>query len=772
MALSIEPVALHEATRQRYLSYALSVITSRALPDVRDGLKPVQRRILYAMYNNLHLTPDARFRKSAAIVGEVMAKYHPHGDQSIYDTMVRMAQPFSLLHPMVDGQGNFGSLDGDPPAAYRYTEAKLRKIAVELLSELKKQTVAFRPNYDGQSFEPVVLPARFPQLLVNGCEGIAVGMATRIPPHNLREIIDATVLLIDEPEADNAQLCRKVRGPDFPIGGQILNSPDELRKIYETGGGAVTVRGEWTTEKRGRRTWALISSIPYGVNKAKLIERIGDQIITKKLPQVTDVRDESTDDIRIALELRRPEDAAPAMAFLCKHTALQQHYHVNLTCLIPTENPEVAAPAKLDLHDVLTHWIAFRRDTVRRRFEYELHHLLERIHILQGFEVIFDMLDEAIRIIRRSEGRRDAAEKLMDFFDLDDIQADAILQLRLYKIAKLEILAIKKELAEIRAEAARIRAILSSEIELMSVIREELLEIRKEYGTRRRTAVGLDEEEAALEYSEADYIIAEDTFVIVTRDGWFKRQSSFTDISKIRIRDGDTISNLFRSSTREMVTFTTDQGGAYTVRVDDIPATTGHGEPIQARFKFAPAERIVGVITHDPRNHPPRGEGDNPERYGIAVTFQGRGVRFPLTSHTELSTKSGRRYIRLESGDAVVAAYACGPDDHVSLATEGGNMLTYPTNDLKALSGVGKGVMAIKLNPGDRVLAFELTRELYKGATVLTTRKREESARPSKHAGTRGGKGSAVLRRGSFIQWLQKPRIDLPKDDSGPQGGK
>jgi len=772
MALSIEPVALHEATRQRYLSYALSVITSRALPDVRDGLKPVQRRILYAMYTNLHLTPDSRFRKSAAIVGEVMAKYHPHGDQSIYDTMVRMAQSFSLLHPMVDGQGNFGSLDGDPPAAYRYTEAKLRKIAVELLSELKKQTVAFRPNYDGQSFEPVVLPARFPQLLINGCEGIAVGMATRIPPHNLREIIDATVLLIDNPEADNAQLCRKVRGPDFPVGGQMLNSAEELRNIYETGGGSVTVRGEWTTEKRGRRTWVLISSIPYGVNKAKLIEQIGEHIITKKLPQITDVRDESTDDIRIALELRRPEDTAPAMAYLFKRTSLQQNYHVNLTCLIPTENPEVAAPAKLDLHGVLSHWIAFRRDTVRRRFEYELHNLLERLHVLLGFEVIFDMLDEAIRIIRRSEGRRDASEKLMDFFDLDDIQADAILQLRLYKLAKLEILAIKKELGEIRAEAARIRAILGSEVELMSVIKEELAGIRKEYGTRRRTAVGLDEEETVIEYSEADYIIAEDTFVIVTRDGWFKRQSSFTDINKIRTRDGDAISNLFRSSTREMVTFTTDQGGAYTVRVDDVPATTGYGEPIQARFKFAPGERIVGVITHDPRNHPEKGGGDNPERFGAAVTLQGRGLRFPLTPHTEISTKSGRRFIRLEKGDAVVAAYACGHHDHVSLATEGGNMLTYPCNDLKALSGVGKGVMAIKLNPGDQVLAFELTRELYKGATVLTTRKREESARPSKHAGTRGGKGAAVLRRGSFIKWLQKPRIDIPQDDSSSQGGK
>ena len=766
MHTSIQPVALHEATRRRYLSYALSVITSRALPDVRDGLKPVQRRILYAMYTNLRLGPEARYRKSAAIVGEVMAKYHPHGDQAIYEAMVRMAQPFSLLHPFVDGQGNFGSLDGDPPAAYRYTEAKLRKIAVELLGELRQQTVPFRPNYDGQSFEPVVLPARFPQLLVNGCEGIAVGMATRIPPHNLREIIDATVRLIDDPDADNRALCRKVKGPDFPTGGRILDGPEALRAVYETGAGPVTVQGEWDTERRGRKTWIVVRSIPYGVNKASLIERIGGLILARKLPQLQDIRDESTDDVRIAMELRRPEDAPAAMAFLYKHTPLRQRYHVNLTCLVPTDNPEVGSPERLDLRGVLGHWIRFRRGTVRRRFEYELHHLRERIHVLEGLEIIFDLLDEAIRIIRRSEGRRDAAEQLMDRFDLDDSQVDAILQLRLYKLARLEILQIRKELAEARAEAARIEAILASERELMGVIREELLAIRKAYGTRRRTAVGLAEGER-LEYSEADYIVAEDTFVIVTRDGWFKRQSSFTDVDKIRTREGDAIAHLFRASTRSMVSFLTDRGGAYTIRVDDVPATTGYGDPIQARFKFAAGEKIVGVISHDPRNLPPAPEGPDSDRYGAAVSLRGKGLRFPLEAHGEPSTKGGRRYMRLEDGDAVLAAYACRPDDHVSLATAGGNMLTYPAAELKALTGVGKGVMAIKLREGDRVLAFELTREYYGGATVITTRGREETARPSKHAGPRGGKGAAVIRRGGFERWVRRPRIELPEGSGG-----
>jgi DNA gyrase subunit A len=384
MTDQVQSVALHEAASRRYLSYALSVITSRALPDVRDGLKPVQRRILYAMSHNLHLRPDARHRKSAAIVGEVMAKYHPHGDQSIYDAMVRLAQPFSQLHMLVDGQGNFGSLDGDPPAAMRYTEAKLRPLAMELLEELGQHTVDLRPNYDGQYFEPVVLPARFPQLLVNGCEGIAVGMATRVPPHNLREVLDACVLLIDDPEAPLEKVCRKVRGPDFPTGGELLNSAEELREIYATGQGSVTVRGSAVPERQGKKALLILTSIPYAQNKADLVKRIGELISERALPQLLDVRDESTDDVRVVLELRRPEDEGPALAYLYKHTPLQQRYHINLTALVPTDNAEVCVPARLNLRDLLKHWLTFRLLTVRRRFEHELRKLREAIHILEA----------------------------------------------------------------------------------------------------------------------------------------------------------------------------------------------------------------------------------------------------------------------------------------------------------------------------------------------------------------------------------------------------
>ena len=769
----VTPVPLHKAAQRRYLSYALSVITSRALPDVRDGLKPVQRRILYAMLHNLHLRPEGRYRKSAAVVGEVMAKYHPHGDQSIYDAMVRMAQPFSLLHPMVDGQGNFGSLDGDNAAAMRYTECKLRPIAMELLEELGKQTVEYRPNYDGQIFEPVVLPARFPQLLVNGVEGIAVGMATKIPPHNLREVIGAAVRLIEDPTLSVAQLCRTLKGPDFPTGGRVLTSREELRAIYETGQGKITLRGEYTTEKVGRKNYVVISSIPYAQNKAVLIERIGQLVIQRKVPQLLDVRDESTEDVRIVLELRRAEDVGPAMAYLFKHTPLQQNFHVNLTVLVPTDNADVAAPARLDLRSVLWYWLNFRQDTVRRRFDYDLRKLQERIHVLEALEAIFDCLDEAIVIIRASEGKRDAAEKLMERFDLDDVQADAILQLRLYKLARLEILLIREELGEKRTEAARIQAILESEEELWRVVKEELQLVAKTYGKRRITTLGEIEELET--YDEDAYIVAEDAVVIVTREGWFKRQGRVTALDRVRIKEGDSIGWALKSSTRATICFLTDRGVAYTMRVDDVPATTGYGEPVQAYFKFAPGERLVGVVGFDKRIRPeaPKGtmglfDDEVPPPHIVAVSKLGRGVRIALSTFEEPSNKSGRRFMKVSGkGDGVVAALASDATEHVSIATRKGRMLVYPAAEINTVRGSGKGVLAIKLNTDDSVLAFELTSDKFGGATVTTTQGRQETARLSKHLGKRADRGSVVLRRGGFSAWLQQPTVQLGPAEEG-----
>jgi DNA gyrase subunit A len=381
----VEQVPLHRATSERYLSYALSVITSRALPDVRDGLKPVQRRILYTMYADMNAVASGRYRKCAAVVGEVMGKYHPHGDASIYESLARMAQDFSLRALLIDGQGNFGSLDGDPPAAPRYTECKLRPLAEELVSEIKKDTVPFRPSYDAQNMEPVVLPAQFPQLLVNGCEGIAVGMATKIPPHNLGEVIDAAMALIDDRELTIADLLKHIQGPDFPTGGHVLASPDELRAIYESGQGTLKVRATWKNDKEGRRRQVVVDSIPYGQNKSKIVEHIGEEVRLKRLPQVVDVRDESTDVVRIVLELKADASAEAVMAYLFKRTQLQGTWAVNMTALVPgvsADGAEIPVPARLDLKSMLVHWIDFRRDTVRRRYQFDLNALRERIHIL------------------------------------------------------------------------------------------------------------------------------------------------------------------------------------------------------------------------------------------------------------------------------------------------------------------------------------------------------------------------------------------------------
>lgn len=765
----VEPVALHLATRQRYLNYALSVITARALPDVRDGLKPVQRRILYAMHHNLSLGPDKRYRKSAAVVGEVMAKYHPHGDSSIYEAMVRMAQPFSLRHPLVDGQGNFGSMDGDSAAAMRYTECRLRHIAVELLAEIGQRTVDFRANYDGQHREPVVLPARFPQLLVNGSEGIAVGMATRIPPHNLREVIDAAVLLIDEPEADVPRLCRKLKGPDFPTGGAILNTRDELRKVYETGRGSVSLRGKWEYEKVGRKHLIIITAIPFAVNKATMVEKIGGLIADRKVPQLVDVRDESTEDVRVVLELRKPQDQEAAMAFICKHTPLQINFPVNLTCLVPSDVPGLpSVPLRADLREILRYWLDFRYATVEKRFRYELEKLRERIHILEGFAILFDALDEAIALIRASEGRRDAHERLIERFDLSDAQTEKILEMQLYRLTRGLILAMLDELESLRQQAAAIEAILASPSELWRVVKEELKEVRKQYGEPRRTTI-LGESAEELEFNEADYIVAEDTFLIVTRDGWIKRQGSFTDIERIRTREGDSVGWLSIGNTKASVTFVTDLGGAYTMRLDDVPATTGYGEPIQRHFKFADGERVVGVAMHDPRALPAKPSQlaltsitDAAPPHLVAVTRAGRIIRSCLSLFQPVSNRTGRRYARPgKSPDGLVSAWVSDGSEQVSIATEQGRALTFPVGQANVLKGAGKGVIAIKLESTDRVIAFMLSRDRMEGCLVTTSNGRDEVIRPNKFEASRAGKGRAVLRRGRFVSWQQ----DVHRDD-------
>ncbi|MGL4555583.1 MAG: DNA gyrase subunit A, partial [Gemmataceae bacterium] len=424
MAETITPVSLRQETEDRYLTYAMSVITSRALPDVRDGLKPVQRRILYTMYHDLRLTFDGRPRKCAKICGDVIGNYHPHGQIAAYEALVRMAQNWVLRVPLVLGQGNFGSVDGDPPAAERYTEARMTAVGEALMGELTQDTVSMRPNYDNTREEPVVLPAQFPNLLVNGSSGIAVGLATNIPPHNLGETCRAAILLIDSPEATTAQLMEKVKGPDFPLGGKVITDRATLRKIYEDGHGTIKIQAEWHEETPGNKQFIIITSIPYGVDKGKLEELIGGFIADRRLPQLIGLVNETNEKegMRIALEVKKGTDANHVMAYLYKHTQLQDTFPVNLTCLVPDRNQaneEVVRPRRLGLKEVLRHYLDFRLVTVRKRFDYELRVLRRRIHILEGFRIIFNALDEAIKIIRNSLGKKDAAEKLIKRFELD-----------------------------------------------------------------------------------------------------------------------------------------------------------------------------------------------------------------------------------------------------------------------------------------------------------------------------------------------------------------
>jgi DNA gyrase subunit A len=769
----VDVIPLHQTTRERYLNYALSVITSRALPDIRDGLKPVQRRILYAMYTNLRLYPDGRHRKSATVVGEVMGKYHPHGDSAIYDAMVRMAQHFSLRAPLVDGHGNFGSIDGDSPAAMRYTEAKLQPLAMEILEEIRKNTVEFRPNFDGSLFEPVVLPARFPNLLVNGASGIAVGMATNIPPHNLKEVVDALEYLVDHPQATVAELVpRFIKGPDFPTGAAILNSEAEIVRVYENGEGPIELRGQYHTETEKGKTLIIIHSIPYGVSKADLVEKIAEHVMKESVPQIIDVRDESTDEMRVVLELRRGADPDAAMAYLYRHTPLQLRFHVNMTCLVPTDNPEVGAPRKVDLGTVLRHFLDFRMDVLVRRLRYELDQLEKRIHILRGFEKIFDALDEAIRLIRSSRDKRDAAEKLMARFELDEVQTDAVLETKLYKLARLEIDSIRKELEEKERMAAELRTLLADEGARWRIIKKELAELRERFGDERRSYI-----EGPVEvrtYSAEDYIVNEDVYVIVTRDGWLKRQRSYTDIANIRVREGDAVTHVLGGSTRAMLGIFTNFGRAYTLRIDQLLSTSGHGEPVQKHFEFSNAERIVGVVSFDQRVLPEPAPlpADSPDLFGgdgmpdedpdgphiVAVTSGGQGLRIPVSNFIEQSTRNGRLYARLRDKDRVLAAYVASGTENACLASKLGHVLIFPVAQIPVVKNAAQGVIAMKLAKGDEILGFVLSTAAREGLEIETSRGRKEIVRTTKfEVSNRGNKGKCIIQRGQISRVNQQP---------------
>ncbi|HTJ46746.1 MAG TPA: DNA topoisomerase IV subunit A [Kofleriaceae bacterium] len=728
---------LQTEIRRRYLNYALSVITSRALPDVRDGLKPVQRRILYAMLNDEHLRPDTKYRKSAKVVGTVIGKYHPHGDTAVYDAMVRMAQDFSLRVPLVDGSGNFGSLDGDAPAAYRYTECRLAPPAMDLLRELDQDTVEMRANYDGTSEEPTVLPARFPNLLVNGSTGIAVGMATNIPPHNLGEVVKALIALAEKPSIPLFNLLTHIKGPDFPTGGQILNSKTELQEIYETGQGSVRLRGEYKLEERKRGGQDIvITSIPYALTKASVVERIAEVIVSRKLPHLVDVRDESTNDVRIVLEIKRDADPALVMAYLYKNTPLQLNFNVNLTCLVPGKDGAPPQPNRMGLKEVLQHFLDFRFEVTRKRFEHELRKLEERIHILEGFATIFDALDEVIKIIRKSDGKQDAAQKIMARFKLDEIQVEAILELKLYKLARLEILVIRQELEEKEKEAKRIRGILKDEDKMQKEVLGDLQAVAAQLDSKRRTKVGGVGEEQ--EFDADAFIVEEDANVVVTRDGWIKRVRELKDPSSTRTREGDEVIYVLPGSTKEKVIFFSNRGSAYVMKIVDIAATAGYGDPASKYFKFGDGEKIVYAMTLDPR-------APIPETL-LAITKRGFGLRFAMAAHTEITTRAGRRFAKPQEGDEVIGVAPCTDADLIILATREAHVLTCKVEEIAKLEGPGRGVTVIKTDDDDAVIGFAIGGK----GTVLAVEKggkREDQTINPKEASARGGKGRQISKR-------------------------
>ena len=781
--LGHQRVALREAAQTRYLNYSLSVITSRALPDVRDGLKPVQRRILYAM-SLLRITPDAKPRKCAFVCGNVTGNYHPHGETAVYDALVRMAQPWVMRHRLVDGHGNFGSMDGDNAAALRYTECRLAPAAAALLEDLGNRTVAFRANYDGTKSEPVVLPAKLPNLLVNGAAGIAVGMATNIPPHNLGEVCKALLKLLKDPEIKDYQLVANdaVQGPDFPTGGQVINTKEELREIYRTGQGSVRVRG---TTKKGDSTRTSktlqITSIPYGVNKATLVERISDIVVSSKMPLLQDVCDLSTDEVRIDLILKKDADEAKVLAYLYKHTPLQTNFNVNMTCLVPTENPEVGQPDRLGLKEILWHFLHFRLEVVTRRLTNELEALTKRIHILEGFVLVFDALDEIIRIIRRSEGKQDAAKKIMKRFPadeggLDEEQTDAILELKLYRLAKLEINLIQDELNAKQKRARQIKKLLKEDTAdtnasgRWQIVRDEINQLLTDFGKtpegKRRTKI--ETIDAEPEYSAEDFIIAEDCHVLITKDGWVKRQKQIADPSKSRLREGDDVLACVAGSTRATVAFFSSYGVCYTTRFIDIPASTGYGEPIQKLFKLKDGERIVTALSMDPRitsdvEEDPKRPDDCPLTHGFAASSNGFALRFCLAAFVEPSTRSGRRYARPGADHEVVGVTPIAGDETILAVTAACRAMICPADEVNYLSGPGKGVMLIKLGKGDRLLGFKASDGDRDLLTVQTNRGAKKTISTAKYRTTsRGGKGTEIQKNGKISKILTPPPAAPP----------
>lgn len=769
--MATQTTSLKQESRDRYLTYALSVVSGRALPDVRDGLKPVQRRILYAMLQNLNLKPSGSHRKSAAVVGEVLARFHPHGDIACYEAMVRMAQDFSLRYPLVDGQGNFGSLDGDNAAAYRYTEAKLRELALEVIGEIDQETVPFRDNFDATVVEPIVLPSRVPNLLVNGATGIAVGMATSIPPHNLRDTIKALIELSRDPELSTSKLTGIIKGPDFPTGCNILNTQKELVEMYETGRGSVRMRGEWEVEEQARgKQVIVVTSIPYAVNKSTLVERIAGLIVDRKVPQLVDVRDESTNEVRVVLELAAGADAEVAMAYLFKNTPLESNFPVNLTALVPTGEGASTRPELLSLKGCLQQFLGFREEVTEKRLVFERKQLLERIHILEGLVIIYDALDEAIKIVRKSDGRSDAAERLRERFKLSEIQSFAVVDMRIYQLSRTNIDEIRSELAEKQKRVKEIDRILKSKEAIQDIVRKDLEAISEKFGDKRRSK--LIKDNVDIEFDEAAYVVQEDVHVVVSVDGWVKRIRRSNDLSSTRMREGDSILAAHALTTLDSVALFTSFGTLFVLKVSDVPASSGYGTPIQKILKFKDGERIVssyGIPAEGSSPAPQSGkQGDLPlggaatSALGadrvlkegdtlVLVGHQGTGYALTLTEVSE-TKRIGRRVMKLRDGEFMAAAEPLA--QMVVFITRDGSGLAIDKGEIPVRDSAAVGVSLMGVREGDAIVACCGVRSAkMKGTLNLTLKSGKVKDVPLSEVtkGHRALKGTKVYSREDIV---------------------
>lgn len=692
------PVDIKHEMKKCYIDYAMSVIVGRALPDVRDGLKPVHRRILYSMHE-LGLTPDKGYRKCARIVGDVLGKYHPHGDVSVYDALVRMAQDFSIRNQLVDGHGNFGSVDGDSAAAMRYTEAKMAKITVEMLRDINKETVDFGPNFDGEEQEPLVLPSRFPNLLVNGSTGIAVGMATNIPPHNLGEVIDGINLLIENPEVSILELMTLIKGPDFPTAGMIMGS-NGIREAYETGRGKVIVRAKAEIEEEKGRHKIIITEIPYMVNKAKLIENIAELVKDKKIEGISDLNDESDrEGMRIVIEIKRDANANIVLNQLYKHTTLQDTFGIIMLALVDNE------PVILNLKEILKHYLEFQKQVIRRRSQFDLDKALARAHILEGFRIALDHIDEVIRLIRASKTTEEARNSLMTSFSLSERQAQAILDMRLQRLTGLEREKIEEEYNELLKLISYLREILEKEELVLSIIKEELTEIKRKYADERRTSIEIDENEINIE----DLIQEQNVAVTLTRSGYIKRIAADTysaqrrggkGIQAMTTKEDDIVEHIFITSTHNHILFFTNLGRVYRLKGYEIPdaGRVAKGTNIINLLQLNPDEKIQTVISLK--------EFTN-ETYLFMATRNGIVKKTPTEDFSAIR-KTGLIAINLREGDELINVKLTRGDAEVMIITQNGYAIKFNEQDVRDMGRTATGVIGIKLREGDFAVNVDL----------------------------------------------------------------